>query len=46
MTHLFDVLSVPGLHGKLLFTPCPGTKAIRQAAWRRSLPVTSLMLTG
>ncbi|MCY1552159.1 hypothetical protein D9M68_885380 [compost metagenome] len=27
MTHPFDVLSVPGLHGTLLFTPCPGTKA-------------------
>lgn len=27
MTHPFDVLSVPGLQGKLIFTPCPGTKA-------------------
>ncbi|MCH2341322.1 cyclin-dependent kinase inhibitor 3 family protein [Pseudomonas sp. NPDC047963] len=26
MDHPYDVLRVPGLPGKLIFTPCPGTK--------------------
>ncbi|WP_312450155.1 cyclin-dependent kinase inhibitor 3 family protein [Stutzerimonas nitrititolerans] len=26
MSHPYDVLSIPGLPGKLIFTPCPGTK--------------------
>ncbi|HFH3086303.1 TPA: cyclin-dependent kinase inhibitor 3 family protein [Pseudomonas aeruginosa] len=26
MSHPFDLLSIPGIPGKLIFTPCPGTK--------------------
>lgn len=26
MSHPFDLLSIPGIKGKLIFTPCPGTK--------------------
>ncbi|MDH4608673.1 cyclin-dependent kinase inhibitor 3 family protein [Pseudomonas sp. BN102] len=26
MAHPYDVLSIPALQGKLIFTPCPGTK--------------------
>lgn len=26
MSHPYDLLSIPGLAGKLIFTPCPGTK--------------------
>lgn len=26
MSHPFDLLSIPGLPGTLIFTPCPGTK--------------------
>ncbi|GLZ87421.1 protein-tyrosine-phosphatase [Metapseudomonas resinovorans] len=26
MSHPYDVLSIPGRQGKLIFTPCPGTK--------------------
>jgi protein-tyrosine phosphatase len=26
MSHPFDVLSIPGHAGRLIFTPCPGTK--------------------
>jgi protein-tyrosine phosphatase len=26
MSHPFDLLNIPGMNGKLLFTPCPGTK--------------------
>ena len=26
MNHPYDRLSIPGIQGKLIFTPCPGTK--------------------
>lgn len=26
MNHPYDLLSIPGIQGKLIFTPCPGTK--------------------
>ena len=26
MNHPYDLLSIPGIKGKLIFTPCPGTK--------------------
>ena len=26
MSHPFDVLSIPNRPGRLIFTPCPGTK--------------------
>lgn len=26
MPHPYDILGVPGGHGRLIFTPCPGTK--------------------
>ena len=26
MSHPFDILSIPGKSGKLIFTPCPGSK--------------------
>lgn len=26
MSHPYDLLSIPGLAGKLIFTPCPGTR--------------------
>ncbi|HBP6526513.1 TPA: protein phosphatase [Pseudomonas aeruginosa] len=26
MSHPYDLLSIPGIPGKLIFTPCPGTK--------------------
>lgn len=26
MNHPYDLLSLPGIKGKLIFTPCPGTK--------------------
>ena len=26
MSHPYDLLGIPGIPGKLIFTPCPGTK--------------------
>jgi len=26
MSHPYDLLDIPGLPGKLIFTPCPGTR--------------------
>lgn len=26
MSHPFDLLNIPGISGKLIFTPCPGTR--------------------
>ncbi|WP_373388526.1 cyclin-dependent kinase inhibitor 3 family protein [Pseudomonas alcaligenes] len=32
MSHPYDLLDIPGLPGKLIFTPCPGTKDTSLAA--------------
>ena len=32
MSHPYDLLGIPGIPGKLIFTPCPGTKDTSLAA--------------
>ena len=29
MSHPYDLLNIPGHAGRLMFTPCPGTKGTR-----------------